>query len=158
MANPLDSIMFVNNPANSLAGYGNNIGGIGNGFYIYQGLPNNYWQVPLADYSAGVPPDSANGASGAVTNPGLSMGQGILGGLQVATDIFNAYNRYRNYKLQKQAYNFQKGLLEEQMGRQRHEWARQDKNRANITNAWNNGKSYSNSLAGSGINNNTQAI
>ena len=44
------------------------------------------------------------------------------------------------------------------MGRQRHEWARQDRNRANITNAWNNGKSYSNSLAGSGISNNTQAI
>ena len=96
-------------------------------------------------------------ASG-VSNSGLSMGQGILGGLQVATDIFNAYNQYKNYKLQKQAYNFQKGLLEEQMGRQRHEWARQDKNRANITNAWNNGKSYSNSLAGSGVNNNTQAI
>ena len=100
---------------------------------------------------------SANGASG-VTNSGLSMGQGILGGLRVATDIFNVYNQYKNYKLQKEAYNFQKGLLEEQMGRQRHEWARQDKNRANITNAWNNGKSYSNSLAGSGINNNTQAI
>ena len=158
MANPLDSIMFVNNPANSLAGYGNNIGGIGNGFYINQGLPNNYWQGYAAGYSAGVPPSSASGASGAVTNPGLSMGQGILGGLQVATDIFNVHNQYKNYKLQKEAYNFQKGLLEEQMGRQRHEWARQDRNRANITNAWNNGKSYSNSLAGSGINNNTQAI
>lgn len=104
--------------------------------------------------NVGVPEVPASG----VTNPGLSMGQGILGGLQVATDIFNAYNQYKNYKLQKQAYNFQKGLLEEQMGRQRHEWARQDRNRANITNAWNNGKSYSNSLAGSGISNNTQAI
>ena len=104
--------------------------------------------------NVGVPEVPASG----VTNPGLSMGQGILGGLQVATDIFNVYNQYKNYKLQKQAYNFQKGLLEEQMGRQRHEWARQDRNRANITNAWNNGKSYSNSLAGSGISNNTQAI
>lgn len=155
MVNPSNSIMFVNNPANSLARYGNNIGGIGNGFYINQGLPNNYWQGYSAGYSAGIPPDSA---SGAITNPGLSMGQGILGGLKVATDIFNAYNQYKNYKLQKEAYNFQKGLLEEQMGRQRHEWARQDKNRANITNAWNNGKSYSNSLAGSGINNNTQVV
>ena len=155
MVNPSNSIMFVNNPANSLARYGNNIGGIGNGFYINQGLPNNYWKGYSAGYSAGIPLDSA---SGAITNPGLSMGQGILGGLKVATDIFNTYNQYKNYKLQKEAYNFQKGLLEEQMGRQRHEWARQDKNRANITNAWNNGKSYSNSLAGSGINNNTQVV
>ena len=155
MVNPSNSIMFVNNPANSLARYGNNIGGIGNGFYINQGLPNNYWQGYSAGYSADIPPDSA---SGAITNQGLSMGQGILGGLQVATDIFNAYNQYKNYKLQKQAYNFQKGLLEEQMGRQRHEWARQDRNRANITNAWNNGKSYSNSLAGSGVSNNTQVV
>ncbi len=70
--------------------------------------------------------------------------------------LLHDFKEIFNYKLQKQAYNFQKGLLEEQMGRQRHEWARQDRNRANITNAWNNGKSYSNSLAGSGINNNTQ--
>ena len=103
--------------------------------------------------NVGVPEVPASGV-----NSGLSMGQGILGGLQVAIDIFNAHNQYKNYKLQKEAYNFQKGLLEEQMRRQRHEWARQDKNRANITNAWNNGKSYSNSLAGSGVSNNTQVI
>ena len=116
-------------------------------------INTGYGVGPLASKvsnpNAGVPSNGANG----VGNSGLSMGQGILGGLQVAKDIFNAYNQYKNYKLQKDIYNFQKGLLEEQMGRQRHEWARQDKNRANITNAWNNGKSYSNSLAGSGMNN-----
>lgn len=85
-------------------------------------------------------------------------GEGLLGnlsgmgamtyGAKVATDLLGAFMDYKNYKLQKDAFNFQKGIMEENMARQRHEWARQDKNRANISNAWNNGQSFSQSLAG----------
>ena len=71
-------------------------------------------------------------------------------GAKVATDLLGAFMDYKNYKLQKDAFNFQKGIMEENMARQRHEWARQDKNRANISNAWNNGQSFSESLAGYG--------
>jgi hypothetical protein len=87
-------------------------------------------------------------------------GEGLLGnlsgmgamtyGAKVATDLLGAFMDYKNYKLQKDAFNFQKGIMEENMARQRHEWARQDKNRANISNAWNNGQSFSESLAGYG--------
>lgn len=87
-------------------------------------------------------------------------GEGFLGnlsgmgamtyGAKVATDLLGAFMDYKNYKLQKDAFNFQKGIMEENMARQRHEWARQDKNRANISNAWNNGQSFSQSLAGYG--------
>ncbi|WP_086290528.1 hypothetical protein [Campylobacter devanensis] len=85
-------------------------------------------------------------------------GEGLLGslsgmgatmyGAKVATDLLGAFMDYKNYKLQKDAFNFNKSILQENMARQRHEWARQDKNRANISNAWNNGKSFSESLAG----------
>ena len=85
-------------------------------------------------------------------------GEGLLGslsgmgatmyGAKVATDLLGAFMDYKNYKLQKDAFNFQKGIMQENMARQRHEWARQDKNRANISNAWNNGQSFSESLAG----------
>ncbi|WP_086243107.1 hypothetical protein [Campylobacter devanensis] len=85
-------------------------------------------------------------------------GEGLLGslsgmeatmyGAKVATDLLGAFMDYKNYKLQKDAFNFNKSILQENMVRQRHEWARQDKNRANISNAWNNGKSFSESLAG----------
>lgn len=85
-------------------------------------------------------------------------GEGLLGslsgmgatmyGAKVATDLLGAFMDYKNYKLQKDAFNFNKSILKENMARQRHEWARQDKNRANISNAWNNGKSFSESLAG----------
>lgn len=69
-------------------------------------------------------------------------------GAKVATDLLGAFMDYKNYKLQKDAFNFNKSILQENMARQRHEWARQDKNRANISNAWNNGQSFSESLAG----------
>lgn len=85
-------------------------------------------------------------------------GEGLLGslsgmgatmyGAKVATDLLGAFMDYKNYKLQKDAFNFNKSILQENMARQRHEWARQDKNRANISNAWNNGQSFSESLAG----------
>lgn len=95
--------------------------------------------------------------------PGSGMlsdlgGEGLLGslsgmgsmvyGAKAATDLLGAFMDYKNYKLQKDAFNFQKGIMQENMARQRHEWARQDKNRANISNAWNNGQSFSESLAG----------
>ncbi|EAI8859767.1 hypothetical protein ACWZUH_000060 [Campylobacter fetus] len=83
----------------------------------------------------------------------MSKGEIGMGLAQLGTNLFNAFQNYQNYKLQKDYYNFQKSILEENMARQRHEWARQDKNRANISNAWNNGKSYSESLAASGMSN-----
>lgn len=97
------------------------------------------------------------GAGGTSSDLG---GEGFLGnlsgmgavtyGAKVATDLLGAFMDYKNYKLQKDKYNFEKSIMQENMARQRHEWARQDKNRANISNSWNNGQSFSQSLAGYG--------
>jgi hypothetical protein len=133
--NPNQSIMAVssNNPMG----------------FMGEGYANVYNQLGLN------PTGGAGG--GMVSDLG---GEGLLGnlsgmgamtyGAKVTTDLLGAFMDYKNYKLQKDAFNFQKGIMEENMARQRHEWARQDKNRANISNAWNNGQSFSESLAGYG--------
>ncbi|KGT36598.1 hypothetical protein [Campylobacter fetus] len=105
-------------------------------------------KVPSEGMNTFTPPVDNNSLFGNMSKGEIGMGLAQLG-----TNLFNAFQNYQNYKLQKDYYNFQKSILEENMARQRHEWARQDKNRANISNAWNNGKSYSESLAASGMSN-----
>ncbi|TWO22635.1 hypothetical protein YZ82_01585 [Campylobacter hyointestinalis] len=100
-------------------------------------------KIPSENIDIPTPQVADKGLFGDMSKGEIGMGLASLG-----TDLFNAFQNYQNYKLQKDYYNFQKSILEENMARQRHEWARQDKNRANISNAWNNGKSYSESLAG----------
>lgn len=78
------------------------------------------------------------------------LGSTMGGMAQIGSALIDGLVGYKNYQLQKDAFNLQKGILQENMARQRHEWARQDKNRANISNSWNNGQSFSESLAGYG--------
>ncbi|WP_338438951.1 hypothetical protein CVIC9261_06040 [Campylobacter vicugnae] len=108
--------------------------------FIGEGYANAYNQLGL----------NPMGGVGGTSN--VLGGEGFLGavtyGAKVATDLLGAFMDYKNYKLQKDNYNFQKSIMQENMARQRHEWARQDKNRANISNSWNNGQSFSESLAG----------
>lgn len=114
--------------------------------FLGEGYANAYNQLGL------------NPTTGVGSTSSVLGGEGLLGslsgmgatvyGAKVATDLLGAFMDYKNYKLQKDAFNFNKSILQENMARQRHEWARQDKNRANISNAWNNGQSFSESLAG----------
>ena len=76
------------------------------------------------------------------------LGKSMGGIAQIGSALIDGLVGYKNYQLQKDVFNFQKGIMQENMARQRHEWARQDKNRANISNSWNNGQSFSQSLAG----------
>lgn len=91
-----------------------------------------------------------NGAKSWLSSLGGLSGLGdTMGGIaQIGSALIDGLVGYKNYQLQKDKYNFEKGIMQENMARQRHEWARQDKNRANISNSWNNGQSFSQSLAG----------
>lgn len=93
-----------------------------------------------------------NGAGSLLSSLGGLGGLGsTMGGIaQIGSALIDGLVGYKNYQLQKDKYNFEKSIMQENMARQRHEWARQDKNRANISNAWNNGQSFSQSLAGYG--------
>lgn len=105
---------------------------------------------PLASKVPGVTAAAGNGAGSWLSSLGGLSGLGdTMGGIaQIGSALIDGLVGYKNYQLQKDKYNFEKGIMQENMARQRHEWARQDKNRANISNAWNNGQSFSQSLAG----------
>ncbi|MBR3600260.1 MAG: hypothetical protein IKL53_10345 [Lachnospiraceae bacterium] len=94
--------------------------------------------------------DGGNGAKSWLSSVGGLSGLGdTMGGIaQIGNALISGLVGYKNYQLQKDKYNFEKSIMQENMARQRHEWARQDKNRANISNSWNNGQSFSQSLAG----------
>lgn len=122
---------------------------IGNGFLD---INSGFGVGPLASKVPGLAAAGGNGAGSLFSSLGGLEGLGsTMGGMaQIGSALIDGLVGYKNYQLQKDAFNFQKGIMQENMARQRHEWARQDKNRANISNAWNNGQSFSQSLAGYG--------
>ena len=135
--NPTQSIMAASSS--------NPIGFLGEG---YENAYNQLGLNPTVNPTGGVGGGMLSDLGGEGFLGNLSGMGATVYGAKVATDLLGAFMDYKNYKLQKDAFNFNKSILQENMARQRHEWARQDKNRANISNAWNNGKSFSESLAG----------
>lgn len=112
--------------------------------------PAGFGVGSLASGVTGLAEAGGNGAGSLFSSLGGLEGLGsTMGGIaQIGSALIDGLVGYKNYQLQKDKYNFEKGIMQENMARQRHEWARQDKNRANISNSWNNGQSFSQSLAG----------
>lgn len=81
--------------------------------------------------------------------------------------VWNAFQGYKAFKENMETIKLQREIARENMARQRHEWARQDANRAAISNSWlnstssyidpTNKSSYSNSLAAAGVDPNVLA-
>lgn len=66
-----------------------------------------------------------------------NFGQGIGGLASIGTGIYNAFMQNKAFNLQKDAMKQAMQFNAENQARQRHEWARQDQNRASISASWN---------------------
>lgn len=65
------------------------------------------------------------------------FGEGIGGLASLGTGIYNAIMKNKEFNLAKDAMEQAMKFNAENQARQRHEWARQDANRASISSSWN---------------------
>ena len=114
-------------------------------------MSNATTNIPLAtNNSTGLASIGAKVGAGLGQNPN-NTDNGLFGWLKDNKDAFqgigtiagigfglwNAYNQYQAFKENKKNMEQMRKFNEENQARQRHEWARQDANRASISAAWN---------------------
>lgn len=68
---------------------------------------------------------------------GSNTFKGLMGIGSLAQGIFNGYMGYQAFKENKKNMELQRSIAKENQARQRHEWQRQDANRASISASWN---------------------
>jgi hypothetical protein len=107
-------------------------------YFKTQGLTVDHDNNGMLNFGAYTPEQKQGGLLEQVNDFfGSNTFKGLMGIGSLAQGIFNGYMGYQAFKENKKNMELQRSIAKENQARQRHEWQRQDANRASISASWN---------------------